>query len=322
MKIKHNILLSALFIICILNSNAQTVDNNYLKSSKNVHDTLMPLSFHTGTDTLYKFPDSVGTGYYFGTSMLGDRALAQEYKVWSPYVVYGIALKVGAFLKVGSADTLNVLMYKLDGPGTDSSGPVTNAPDTAFLNVMFPDSLVNTTGLTFITFPDSITVYQNYAAALGLTEMKDDTIGLISTKDGDAHNSQRSWSRWSDGTWHTILDPLSWNMDLDFGIFMIVNSASAGINDNYFIDGIKLSQNQPNPTNGSTLIQYEIDKDANVCLEIYDMSGKLVLSSKQGNQAAGKHNIIINTTDFNSGIYYYSLKAGVHRLTKKMVISQ
>jgi len=115
---------------------------------------------------------------------------------------------------------------------------------------------------------------------------------------------------------------LNWGMNLDFGIFMIVDQSSANINDNYFVDGIKLSQNQPNPASGSTLIQYEIETAGLVTFEMYDLNGKKVLTINDGKQSAGCHSLIVPIENLHNGNYYYSVKSDKHRLTKKMTIIQ
>jgi len=284
-------------------------------------DTIRPPSFSTGADTLYGFVEG---GYSFGTSKLGDRAFAQIHKVNTSYIVNGVAIWFGARHIIGTADTLNVIIYKLDGPGTavDTSGPivVTNAPDSVDHLYQMTTNLIDTTGLTFLTFPTPYIAYVDYAAGIDLSQIRDDTIGMVTTRFGDADSTQLSWDKWSDNTWHTVLEPLNWGQDLDYGIFMIVDKSSANVNDNYFVDGIKLSQNQPNPASGSTLVQYEIANSANVSLEIYDLNGRLVLNCNAGRQNSGNHEIIVQAGKLKSGTYYYSLKADNHRLTKKMTI--
>ena len=234
-----------------------------------------------------------------------------------------MALWVGAKKQVGTSDTLNVILYKLDGPGTDTSGPVNNAPDTANRIWKIPVSNIDTTNLTIVNFQTPFIIYVDYAMGVDFSQMGDDTIGLVSTKDGDAHGTQLAWNKTSDGSWFSVLNSwYDWGMDVDLGIFVIVDKSSANVNDNYFVDGIKLSQNQPNPAIGNTLVQYEIENNANVVLQIFDVSGKIVASYNKGNQSAGRHDININSEKLNSGTYYYSLKAGNKRLTKKMVITK
>jgi flagellar hook assembly protein FlgD len=105
---------------------------------------------------------------------------------------------------------------------------------------------------------------------------------------------------------------------MDLAIFPVITTGS-GVQD-YFIDGIKLGQNQPNPATSTTMIQYEVQNSSKVSLDIYDITGRLVLTMDEGNQMAGKHSIVIDANKLQAGSYFYSLKAGDKRLTKQMVI--
>ena len=42
----------------------------------------------------------------------------------------------------------------------------------------------------------------------------------------------------------------------------------------------------------------------------------------QGNQAAGKYTIDLNSTDFAEGIYFYTFTIGEKQITKRMVVSK
>jgi len=94
------------------------------------------------------------------------------------------------------------------------------------------------------------------------------------------------------------------------------------------IDGVdlatsasQLEQNYPNPAVDMTQIQYELGSDSKVVLEITDMTGRVVLQQNEGNLPAGKHSIEINTKNFESGVYFYTLKAGAFVATKRMIIA-
>lgn len=312
MKAKLIIFLSLLS--CIY-ATAQPISDN----PKAITDTLKPASFITGTPTLYTY---VGGGYTFGVNTLGDKAFAQRYNVSTSYIIEGIGLWIGAKKIVSTPDTLNVVFYYLTGPGTTSTGIVNDAPDSAKLVIKVPVEDIDTTGLTFVALPDSFIAYVDYAIGLDFSGIVDDTLGLITTEDGDALGTELSWNQWSDHTWHTILEPLNYHMDLDLGIFPITDMSSAGISRNYYIEDIKLSQNQPNPAISSTLIQYELNNRGRVSIEIYDLSGRILKTFDEGIQDAGQHNVIIDTDGFLKGTYYYSLKVENHRLTKKMTITR
>lgn len=84
---------------------------------------------------------------------------------------------------------------------------------------------------------------------------------------------------------------------------------------------MKLSQNKPNPFTGSTTVTYELSEQANdVTLVVYDISGKEVMSFAEGNQNAGKHNITIDGSNLDAGVYFYTLVADGVKLTNKMTI--
>jgi len=106
------------------------------------------------------------------------------------------------------------------------------------------------------------------------------------------------------------------------GIDLVQSVNSSSIIENYFINGIKLEQNQPNPFTGNTIIQYEIQNSASVTIDIYDITGRLALSYNEGNQTAGIHKILIDSEKLMEGTYFYTLKAGNNMLTKKMIITQ
>ncbi|MBT7092859.1 MAG: T9SS type A sorting domain-containing protein, partial [Bacteroidetes bacterium] len=95
------------------------------------------------------------------------------------------------------------------------------------------------------------------------------------------------------------------------------------------IDGIdipsalnQLDQNYPNPAGFSTEIGYELTHASEVFIEILDMTGREVMKIDEGYQSVGKHTISINLTTIDSGIYFYTLRAGKFVDTRRMVVSK
>ena len=82
----------------------------------------------------------------------------------------------------------------------------------------------------------------------------------------------------------------------------------------------ELYQNTPNPANNTTRISYELTKSEKVSLDIYDLTGRKVLSFNEGNKLAGVHNVDINLSSLNSGTYFYTLKTNDFTKTKKMIV--
>jgi GH35 family endo-1,4-beta-xylanase len=81
-----------------------------------------------------------------------------------------------------------------------------------------------------------------------------------------------------------------------------------------------LAQNYPNPFNPSTKINFSLPKDGFVSLKVYNLLGEEVISLINGFQPAGNHYVILNVSQFSSGVYLYQLKTGNFVDTKKFVL--
>ncbi len=62
----------------------------------------------------------------------------------------------------------------------------------------------------------------------------------------------------------------------------------------------------PNPYKGSTLIQYELYKDSDISLKVYNMLGQNIAEIEHGRKSAGKYETRFSAREFGSrpGIYY------------------
>jgi hypothetical protein len=86
-----------------------------------------------------------------------------------------------------------------------------------------------------------------------------------------------------------------------------------------------LSQNYPNPFNPLTTIEYSLQKQARVTLDVFNIVGQKVRTLVSALQPAGRYKIVWDGRDdlgkdVSSGIYFYRLKAGEFYESKKMVI--
>jgi hypothetical protein len=91
-----------------------------------------------------------------------------------------------------------------------------------------------------------------------------------------------------------------------------------------------LFQNFPNPFNPETWIPFQLARDSVMTIHIYDTKGQLMRTFDFGQKAAGayvsKEKAAYwdgkNESDekVSSGIYFYEMRAGDFRATKKMVI--
>lgn len=87
---------------------------------------------------------------------------------------------------------------------------------------------------------------------------------------------------------------------------------------------IRIGQNHPNPFDRSTGISLSLDRDDQVRLEIYDVSGRKVRTLHEGALSAGAHQIVWDgSTDdgaqATAGTYFYRLTAANGTETRRMV---
>ncbi|MBI2419734.1 MAG: T9SS type A sorting domain-containing protein [Ignavibacteriales bacterium] len=81
-----------------------------------------------------------------------------------------------------------------------------------------------------------------------------------------------------------------------------------------------LSQNYPNPFNPSTVIDFAIPAKSNVTLEVFDITGKKMMTLVDEEKEAGNYSVKYNASYLSSGIYFYRLSAGINTITKKMLL--
>jgi hypothetical protein len=82
-----------------------------------------------------------------------------------------------------------------------------------------------------------------------------------------------------------------------------------------------LHQNYPNPFNPITKIKYELPKDVNVTITVYDILGREVVRLVNNEyKKAGIYETEWNAVNFASGVYFYRIEAGSYVNSKKMVL--
>ncbi|MFH1845559.1 MAG: C25 family cysteine peptidase [bacterium] len=88
---------------------------------------------------------------------------------------------------------------------------------------------------------------------------------------------------------------------------------------------LALTQNQPNPFNPCTAIEFALPVGQQLQLRIYDVEGRLVKTLAQGFHPAGQHVVVWDGTDgrgarTSSGVYFYRLTTPEKTLVRKMML--
>lgn len=98
----------------------------------------------------------------------------------------------------------------------------------------------------------------------------------------------------------------------------LIESQVSGLNE--ISNNVTVSQNYPNPVENTTMFSYQLTQGTNVTVEVFDITGRLVMSMEQGYKAAGVHHVTIDAENLPNGSYFYTLTAGENNTTKKMVV--
>ncbi|MCX7833730.1 MAG: T9SS type A sorting domain-containing protein [Ignavibacteria bacterium] len=122
-------------------------------------------------------------------------------------------------------------------------------------------------------------------------------------------------------TLYAVVDkgyPGRWNWVPNKGI---VVKPSVGIKENNTIpDLFYLKQNYPNPFNNQTRISFSIPYSSHVVLNIYDLQGVVIDRLLNANLKDGEYDIIWDSKNFPSGLYFYRIFMNNYSITKKMVL--
>lgn len=104
-------------------------------------------------------------------------------------------------------------------------------------------------------------------------------------------------------------------------VYRKIEMPTVGIRQNStVVKGYSLSQNYPNPFNPTTSIKFSIEKSSFVSLKVYDITGKEVASLVNEKLSTGSYDYSFTAKNLSSGLYFYTLKAGDFKETKKMML--
>jgi hypothetical protein len=81
-----------------------------------------------------------------------------------------------------------------------------------------------------------------------------------------------------------------------------------------------LSQNYPNPFNPVTKIKFDVPKNGNVTLEVFNNLGQVVSTLHNGYTSAGYYEASFDGSKLTSGMYFYRITSKDFTETKKMIL--
>ena len=175
---------------------------------------------------------------------------------------------------------------------------------------------IGTSEYVYLAFEDPIELTnENFYFAGVINEFESEAqLTVLGNADSDTDNSTGDYNQTGDGdfVWFTSQTATP--------AIRLILSERVGIDEIANYNGINLYQNIPNPANGNTMVRFEMLQSRNVTVELRDLQGRLIQSVQRGQLPAGTHQVELNVTDLQSGIYTYTLVADGLRLTKKMMV--
>ena len=78
----------------------------------------------------------------------------------------------------------------------------------------------------------------------------------------------------------------------------------------------------PNPVQGALLVRYDVPRQAQASIGIYDIGGRLVRSLSEGKVAPGRYEAKLPARALPAGVYFCTLDNGERRISRKIVLTE
>jgi hypothetical protein len=82
----------------------------------------------------------------------------------------------------------------------------------------------------------------------------------------------------------------------------------------------QVGQNYPNPVKGITFFNITLGKSADVTIDVLNIMGQKIMSIEKGEMNSGMHQITLDGSQMNPGIYFYTVKIDGESHTHKMIV--
>ncbi len=99
-----------------------------------------------------------------------------------------------------------------------------------------------------------------------------------------------------------------------------INVVPLGVTEN--VSSITSFENYPNPFSDNTIINYVINKDANVSISIVDFLGNTIAELENGTKSSGEYSTTWNAENVSEGMYLLQLKVNNTISTKKIIVNR
>ncbi len=289
------------------------------------NDTILPPIFgDTCSQTVTFFGVQDGWGFVAGTNSFGDLEKAQrfDYPNGELFGVTQVGISFHQASVVGDGE-VTIKIYDVGANGGPDELLGTSLPiNTSQLAV--PSQGV---AATLFSFPEIVALSgSQFFVSVDLSDLytKQDTVGIWHTRP-DCGNGTTTWELFSDGTtWVPFTDQSSWQIDVDLFAFAILEKLIVDNTNNLSPEeaGLHLANAFPNPASDHLNINYTLDQRDNITIGIHSANGQLLQNHNLGNRLQGEHREILDLSNLNNGLYFYSFATNKVRVMRRFVIQK
>ena len=106
------------------------------------------------------------------------------------------------------------------------------------------------------------------------------------------------------------------------GVFRCENYKKefAGVPENPSVENNVAVSMYPNPVSSQATLSFELKESCNVSYQVFDMTGRMVMSQNMGRFAEGEHQVNFNAENLSTGSYILRLSQGANESCVKFLV--
>ena len=154
---------------------------------------------------------------------------------------------------------------------------------------------------------------------------RNDPMKIFKTTDAGLNwrrENTSSFSPYGFASIYFLNDSIGWCVGTLGKIAYTTSSGMTGVSNStmHLLNDFSLKNNYPNPFNSSTIIKFNIEKNSNYKLEIFNNLGQLIETIFNEYKSKGNYEIVFNADKIPSGNYFYKLSNGKESQLKKFLL--
>lgn len=301
--------------------------------SRNASDTLtLHLDFNSSTPTLIRSGTAGDGGFVGGANTYGDIAKAQKfdanYGVTGAGTITELLLWFGGKEGNGAQSFTPTIWADNNGkPGTVLATGASFTHANMDTNQLAAQLIGNRAAYNISSvFPTGALIPMNgiFWAGFTFNHIVGTYAGVWTSSDEDFPNAiTHTFELWgpAPGTWmpfnNGLGDEETWEIDVAMAIYPVVEFLPVGIKNN---NGLTSHGVRPNPAMDKVTVMFSLPSTSNVTLEITDINGKVVETRSVANVSSTQA-IEVNTSNYNNGIYFYSVRTNTEKINGKFAVA-